>query len=53
MIKAKGDTLLLNKAVQAMRKAVRKVIIEHKLRKQPLIVWKDGKVVRLPANRLK
>ena len=53
MIKAKGETLILNKAVQAMRKAVRNVISEHKLHKQPLIVWKDGKVVKLPASRLK
>ena len=53
MIKAKGDALILNKAVQAMRKAVRNVISEHKLYKRPLIIWKDGRVIKLPASRLK
>ena len=41
------------KAGKAMRQAVKKVIAERKLRGEPLIVWRDGKVVRIPSNKLK
>ncbi len=53
MKKIHDATLLLNKATQAMRKAVENVIAERKLRGQPLIIWRDGKVVRVPASQLK
>lgn len=52
MIKAKDDSALLDKAVRAMRKAVKNVIAERKLRGQPLIVWRNGKVVKIPASQL-
>ena len=40
------------KAGKAMRSAVKKVIAERKLRGEPLIIWRDGKVVKIPANQL-
>ena len=40
-------------AEKAMREAVQKVVIEHKRLKMPLSVWKDGKVVRVPAKQVK
>ena len=40
-------------AGKAMRKAVEKVVIEHKKTGRPLAVWKDDKVVRVPAARVK
>ena len=49
--KAEGD-ILSKKAEQAMKKAVRGVIIDRKMRGEPLIVWKNGKVVKVPAQRL-
>ena len=52
MIKIKDDTELLNKAVRAMRKAVKKVIAEHKVRKQSLAVWQNGKVVKIPPHKI-
>ena len=52
MIKVKDDSALLAKAVQAMRKAVKNVIAERKLRGQPLIIWRDGKVVKIPPGQL-
>ena len=52
MRKVKDDTLLLNKAVKAMRKAVKNVIAERKLRGQPLIIWRNGRVVKVPARQL-
>ena len=53
MSKSKTESsLLLAKAVKAMRKAVRNVIAERKLRGQPLIIWRDGKVIKVPASQL-
>ena len=52
MRKVKDDTLLLNKAVKAMRKAVKNVIAERKLRGQPLIIWRNGRVVKVRARQL-
>jgi hypothetical protein len=52
MIKVKDDRVLFTKAVKAMRKAVKNVIAERKLRGQPLIIWRDGKVVKVPADQL-
>ena len=44
---------LHKQAEKAMREAVQKVVIEHKRLKMPLSVWKDGKVVRVPAKHVK
>ena len=52
MIKPQDDSVLLNKAVRAMRKAVKNVIHERMMRGHPLIVWKNGKIVRIPTSRL-
>ncbi len=43
---------LQDKAELAMKSAVRKVIKEHKKSGRPLAVWKNGKVVRIPADKL-
>lgn len=43
---------LVQKADLAMKSAVRKVIAEHKKSGRPLVVWKNGKVVRIPATKL-
>ena len=51
MKKNKDNILVL--ADRAMRKAVKNVIAERKLRRQPLIIWRDGKVVKVPAGQLR
>lgn len=51
-MKKNNDAQLLTMAVKAMRSAVKKVVAERKLRGQPLIVWKNGKVVKIPASQL-
>lgn len=38
---------LHEEAIQAMREAVWGVIQEHKRLGRPLVVWRDGKVVRI------
>ena len=53
MKKTNGDTILLNKAVKAMKAAVQKVIADKKLRGEPLIIWRDGKVVKISPQQLK
>lgn len=52
MIKKKSDAVLLNKAARAMRSAVRKMLAEKKLRGEPAIIWRNGKVVKVPASQL-
>ena len=49
--KAEGEALS-RKALQAIKKAVRGVIMDRKMRGEPLIIWKNGKVVKIPAHQL-
>lgn len=53
MIKSRSNSAILKKAGKALRSAVRKVLVEKKLRGHPAIIWKDGKVVKVPANKIK
>lgn len=43
---------LHDKAFLALKKAVRGVVKRHRESGRPLAVWKDGKVVRLPADQI-
>ena len=40
------------KALSALKEAVADVIREHKLKKIPLAVWENGKVVKIPPKNL-
>jgi hypothetical protein len=42
---------LHEEAVLAMREAVWDVIQEHKRLGLPLVIWREGKVVKLPAEQ--
>jgi len=44
---------LQDKAVVALKKAVREVVERHKKTGRPLVVWRNGKVVKLPASNIK
>ena len=52
MKKDENNYVLISQAVKAIRKAVKNVIAERRLRGQPLIIWRDGKVVKVPASQL-
>ncbi len=52
MAKKVSSELIFKKAGKAMRNAVKKVLAEKKLKGYPAIIWKDGKVVKLPASKL-
>lgn len=42
---------IVSKAEAALKKAVHKVVKEHKRTGEPLIVWKNGKVARISATQ--
>ena len=44
---------LQDKAMDALKKAVRKVIERHKKENRPVSVWEGGKAVRISPNKIK
>ena len=53
MLSKNEGEIYSKKAEKAMKKAVQGVIADRKMRGEPLIVWKNGKVVKIPAKDLK
>lgn len=49
----KSVIILQKKAEKAIKVAVRKAIEEHRRAGQPIVIWKNGKVVTIPAGKLK
>ncbi len=52
MVKSNEAFLISQKAEKAMKQAIRLVIAEKKMRGHPLIIWRNGKVVKIPASKL-
>ena len=52
MIRKIKSDILSKKAEKAIKKAVQGVIADRKMRGEPLIVWKNGKVIKIPAQQL-
>ena len=48
----KREITLQDKAVLAMKSAIRQVVEEHKKSGRPLAIWKNGKMVRVSASKL-
>jgi NCAIR mutase (PurE)-related protein len=48
----KKNLSLQDKAVLALKEAVRGVVENHKRTGRPLVVWKNGKVVKVRASSL-
>jgi hypothetical protein len=44
---------LQDKAEAALKKAVRQVVERHKKNGRPLVVWENGKTVRISPNAVK
>jgi len=40
------------RAEEALKKAVAKAIADHKRTGDPIIVWRDGKVIKVPAEQI-
>jgi len=54
MKKAKKPSppLLAYQAEEALRKAVAEAIVEHRRNGVPIAIWRNGKVVRIPADQI-
>jgi len=39
-------------AEEAFKKGVSKAIADHKKTGDPIVIWRDGKVVKIPANQI-
>ena len=46
------DMPMAARAEEALTKAVAKAIAEHKLTGDPIVVWRDGRVVKIPADQI-
>jgi hypothetical protein len=45
-------SLLAYKAEEALQKAVAEAIAEHQRNGVPIAIWRNGKVVRIPADQI-
>lgn len=50
--KKAGLTSFGKNAEKALKHAVKRVLREHKLKKIPITVWKDGKVHKIPPEKI-
>ena len=50
--KKTSDAKLQAGAEKALQEAVRGVIEDHKRTGRPLIIWRNGKVAKVPADQL-
>lgn len=50
--RARRIPTVVQKAGKALRIAVAKTIEEHRLSGDPIVVWKNGRVVKIPASRI-
>jgi hypothetical protein len=50
--KKRTSFLLAYKAEEALRKAVAEAIAEHRRNGVPIAIWRNGKVVRIPADQI-
>ena len=50
--KRTSDVKLQAGAEKALKEAVRGVIEDHKRTGRPLIIWRNGKVAKVPASQL-
>ena len=48
----KRGITIQDKAVLAIKSAIRQVVAEHKKSGRPLAIWKNGKMARIAANKL-
>jgi hypothetical protein len=48
----RNRSLLAYRAEEALRRAVAEAIAEHRRNGVPIAIWRDGKVVRIPADQI-
>ena len=47
-----SDMPMAFRAEEALKKAVADTIADHKRTGHPIVIWRDGKVVRIPADQI-
>jgi len=47
-----SDIPLEIRAEEAMKKAVDRAIADHKRTGDPIVIWRNGKVVKIPAKQI-
>jgi len=47
-----SDKSMAFRAEEALKKAVAKAIADHKRTGDPIVIWRDGKVVKVPAEQI-
>ena len=47
-----SDKAMAFRAEEALKKAVTLVIADHKRTGDPIVIWRDGKVVKIPAEKI-
>jgi len=48
----KSPSLWVHQAHEAFRKAVAEAVAEHRRNGVPIAIWRNGKVVRIPADQI-
>ncbi len=46
------DKAMAFRAEEALKKAVALTIADHKRTGDPIVIWRDGKVVKVPADQI-
>ena len=46
------DRAMAFRAEEALKKAVARTIADHKRTGDPIVIWRDGKVVKVPADQI-
>ena len=47
-----SDKSMAFRAEEALKKAVAKATADHKRTGDPIVIWRDGKVVKIPAEQI-
>ena len=47
-----SDKAMAFRAEDALKKAVARAIADHKRTGDPIVVWRDGEVVKIPADQI-
>ncbi|MBW2740921.1 MAG: hypothetical protein JRE64_19210 [Deltaproteobacteria bacterium] len=47
-----SDKTMAFRAEEALKKAVARTIADHKRTGDPIVIWRDGKVVKIPADQI-
>jgi len=48
----RSSSLWVRQAHEALRKAVAEAIAQHRRNGVPIAIWRNGKVVRIPADQI-